>query len=369
MDTFAPDEATPFANEEALTGLEPQPEEVLAMGRYLGIGIDRGEQYLLSVAREAVAAPVLAPWQEMEDAQGNPYFYNHRTKESTRRHPLDTKFLHLVAEMRQLVHPGAPDDRYCRTWMAFEGGEEGSYFYNFMDGRTSTEQPPAQDMIEPVPREMLPVYDTESFGVNLDVPGGVPSTRPVIRPDLVNRDGVVRELVFKSWWSEDKEEPSLGNNMIAGGGLKKRYITIKFDIYAQTFKIHLDNEEAVSLFNLMSVTAKNGLPIQCWDLHVGAKLNMLGKTTTLMQGDLATLNWLEKHNVRLRGIKAALERDLKKYETRALAAAVTFTKGPNTKGGTSLRALMEQIEKLCATLAQFRPSLARKYASQAAQPP
>lgn len=87
------------------------------------------------------------------------------------------------------------------------------------------------------------------------------------------------------------------------------------------------------------------------------------------QGDLATLNWLEKHNVRLRGIKAALERDLKKYETRALAAAVTFTKGPNTKGGTSLRALMEQIEKLCATLAQFRPSLARKYASQAAQPP
>lgn len=99
----------------------------------------------------------------------------------------------------------------------------------------------------------------------------------------MNRDGVVRELVFKSWWSEDKEEPSLGNNMIAGGGLKKRYITIKFDIYAQTFEIHLDNEEAVSLFNLMSVTAKNGLPIQCWDLHVGAKLNMLGKTTTLMQ--------------------------------------------------------------------------------------
>lgn len=71
MDTFAPDEATPFANEEALTGLEPQPEEVLAMGRYLGIGIDRGEQYLLSVAREAVAAPVLAPWQVCDAEVGS----------------------------------------------------------------------------------------------------------------------------------------------------------------------------------------------------------------------------------------------------------------------------------------------------------
>ena len=88
-----------------------------------------------------------------------------------------------------------------------------------------------------------------------------------------------------------------------------------------------------------------------------------------VQANLESLNWLEKHNKRLRGIKAALEKDLRKYETRSLAAAVTTTKGKQCSGGTSLRALMEQVEKLCATLAQFRPSLARKYAVQAAQPP
>lgn len=59
----------------------------------------------------------------------------------------------------------------------------------------------------------------------------------------------------------------------------------------------------VSLYNLLSVTAKNGRPIQCWDLHVGAKLNLLGKSTTLMQGSQLTLDWLDRHTKRLTKIK------------------------------------------------------------------
>ena len=89
----------------------------------------------------------------------------------------------------------------------------------------------------------------------------------------------------------------------------------------------------------------------------------------ISQANYETQAWLEKHNKRLRAIKAALWEDLRKYETRPLAAAVTYTKGNKLAGGTSLRALMEQIEKLAATLAQFRPKLARKYAMQAAKPP
>jgi hypothetical protein len=53
----------------------------------------------------------------------------------------------------------------------------------------------------------------------------------------VNRDGILRELVFKSWWSEDTEREDSGNNESAGGLLQKRYLTIKFDIYAQTFEV------------------------------------------------------------------------------------------------------------------------------------
>jgi hypothetical protein len=57
---------------------EPSPEELVSMGQYLGIDVENGESYLMGVAREAVIAPVLAPWQELEDENNNPYFYNHR---------------------------------------------------------------------------------------------------------------------------------------------------------------------------------------------------------------------------------------------------------------------------------------------------
>ena len=33
--------------------------------------------------------------------------------------------------------------------------------------------------------------------------------------------------------------------------------------------------------------------LECWDLHVGARLNILGRCTTLMQCNLLTGKWLE----------------------------------------------------------------------------
>jgi hypothetical protein len=61
----------------------------------------------------------------------------------------------------------------------------------------------------------------------------------------VNRNGVLRELTFKSWWVEDNEQPNCGNGMSTGGCLRKRYVTISFAIYAQSFSLHLDNDESV----------------------------------------------------------------------------------------------------------------------------
>uniref|UniRef100_A0A7S0WN84 WW domain-containing protein n=1 Tax=Pyramimonas obovata TaxID=1411642 RepID=A0A7S0WN84_9CHLO len=359
------DPSDPGALKSGMAETEPSPEEVVSMGQYLGVNVETGESYLMAVAKEAVIAPVLAPWQEMEDENGNPYFYNHRTKQSTRRHPLDTKFLRLVSQLRQKQ---VTDDSSRQTWMQFSNTGK-VYYYNFLDGSTSETCPDGAE-IPSLAKDFIPAYDASNFGVDTEIPGGAPSTRPRPKPDIVNRDGILRELVFKSWWTEDSEKPDRGNSETAGGVLEKRYMTIKFDVYAQTFEIHLDNEELVRLYNLSSVTAKNGKPIQCWDLYVGAKLNLLGKTTTLMQGDLNTLHWLDKHAKRLRKIKASLQGELRKYETRALAAAVIYEKGvPGRKGATSLRALLEQVEKLCATLAQFRPSVAQRYANQATAPP
>ena len=83
------------------------PEEVSAMGAYLGVNLEAGEHFLLAVAKEAVVSPVVPPWEELEDDRGNPYFFNHRTRASTRRHPLDAKFLKLVRTYRDSPPEGA----------------------------------------------------------------------------------------------------------------------------------------------------------------------------------------------------------------------------------------------------------------------
>ena len=44
-------------------------------------------------------------------------------------------------------------------------------------------------------------------------------------------------LKFTSWWDEDKEESSLGNGSSAGGGLKRRYISLRFYTSNGTFDV------------------------------------------------------------------------------------------------------------------------------------
>ena len=113
--------AAPAATSEGAPAV-PQvllPEEVSAMGDYLGVNLEAGEHFLLAVAKEAVVSPVAPPWEELEDDKGNPYFFNHRTRASTRRHPLDAKFLKLVHTYRDAPPEGAKV-RECGV-MSFAG--------------------------------------------------------------------------------------------------------------------------------------------------------------------------------------------------------------------------------------------------------
>ena len=129
----------------------------------------------------------------------------------------------------------------------------------------------------------------------------------------------------------------------------------------------MDNDKEISLYNLTSVTAKNGLPVECWDLHIGAKLNLLGKSTTLLQGSMATVRWLDHHAKRLSKVKGLLQKHLAKYSTSTLPTSVTYSKGQvRTTGGASLRALMDQTEELRLMLARYRPKLADTIAVEVA---
>jgi hypothetical protein len=126
-----------------------------------------------------------------------------------------------------------------------EFGAEESTWYDFATGESATAPPDGALQVPGVDVDLLPVYDVGTLGMSPELPGALAFQRPLVRPDLVNRDGVLRELTFKSWWVEDNEQPNYGNGMSTGGCLRKRYVTVTFDIYAQSFSLHLDNDEAV----------------------------------------------------------------------------------------------------------------------------
>ena len=326
------------------------------------------EYGLLGAAREAVLAPVLSPWQELADEQGKPYFYNRTTKVSSRRHPLDSKFSKLVHALRR--EGGGEGAAGTGTWMKFqraagEGkdgkgeGEGAEYWYDFKTGRSAAALPRKAEQVPGVPADRVPQYDAYML------------TR---KPFMSNEERVanLEFLTFKSWWYDNKEEASLGDGSTAGGGLKKRYATVRFDLKHNTFDVILE-DAALMLSGLASLTAKRKQPVQCWDLHVGAKVNLLGKATTLNQCNGETLEWLEFHATQLKKLKERLDACLGKYQSRSLPAAIRFDKGHRrgrldrdalSPGGTSLRSMLDQIQQLIGAVGHFRPSLAEKFAVQ-----
>lgn len=196
----------------------------------------------------------------------------------------------------------------------------------------------------------------------------------------------LRFMTFNSWWTE------MGT---------KRYMELCFDLETELFQVILDKQVQVldcklsnnadyeSLYQVidkdtkvMSMHLHEKLSgnqhaeslrrphLQCWDLHVGCRVNVLGRPTTLMQCNLVTGQWLEYHADRLGRIKHALEESLRKYETVPMAAAFTSQKartgsGSRVKGSTDLRTLMNQIEALAMQLETYRPNIARSLLSLA----
>ena len=61
--------------------------------------------------------------------------------------------------------------------------------------------------------------------------------------------------------------------------------------------------ETVELRGIDTIVNRQGEKLECWDLHIGMKLELLGRKMTLMQADLVTVNWLEYQASKLRKIK------------------------------------------------------------------
>ena len=191
----------------------------------------------------------------------------------------------------------------------------------------------------------------------------------------------LRFLKFFAWWHE------MGT---------KRYMELCFDLETELFQVVLDKQVQVldpsivnqplkeSIFDVISTDTKvmsmhlheklsgnqhaeslRRPHLQCWDLHGGCRINVLGRPTTLMQCDLVTAQWLEYHSSRLELIKQAMQEALRKYETVPMAAAFGPQRGGRggpgggkQQGTTDLRTLLNQVEALGTQLEHYRPNMA-----------
>jgi hypothetical protein len=196
----------------------------------------------------------------------------------------------------------------------------------------------------------------------------------------------LRFLTFYSWWMESGT---------------KRYMEICFDLQSELFQLVLDktvaNLDLKMMYNPLyesmgAVTAQDTKVmsmhlheklsgnqhaeslrrphLQGWDLHVGCRLNILGRPTTLMQCNLLTGKWLEYHADRLGRIKKSLAEMLRKYETVPVLAAIHGQKRPPVRGNgkqgaVDLRLQLNQIDALQIRLARYRPSHAAQLAALA----
>ena len=71
------------------------------------------------------------------------------------------------------------------------------------------------------------------------------------------------------------------------------------DLFTDVFSANDDQELIIPSGGsspILSVLTKNGQPAEVWDLHVGATLQVLGRTMTLLKADGETSAWIERHS-------------------------------------------------------------------------
>eukprot|EP00672_Neobodo_designis_P003580 CAMPEP_0174877646 /NCGR_PEP_ID=MMETSP1114-20130205/82260_1 /TAXON_ID=312471 /ORGANISM="Neobodo designis, Strain CCAP 1951/1" /LENGTH=179 /DNA_ID=CAMNT_0016113029 /DNA_START=48 /DNA_END=583 /DNA_ORIENTATION=+ len=136
---------------------------------------------------------------------------------------------------------------------------------------------------------------------------------------------VPEALEFESWWNER-------------GGLK-RYMSIVFIPAVGQFHVQVDDSKVPLT---VAISDRRGRPLQAWDLYVGATVDILGRSTTLMAASMRTVQWIDDNARRLWKIKEALERRVNKFRPKSHTALdygmfkpLARTKGgPATLGGT-----------------------------------
>ncbi len=310
------------------------------------------EPHLLWIAQDALNTPLPPDWQfEWNAAEGRELYRNTFTDQFSVKHPGDRVARRIVEQQRATTMVGAV--ALDGAWMKFYDLDGVQYFYSFTDEVRRARKPPASILIEK-PADFLELFDANDDN-SADEQSS--NANKLLWKSITNVNSIasIDVMEFKSWWSESKAGFDKGS--------ERRYVEIRFIVETGNFQILLDKSD--KMYTLSHIQGLHG-PLQCWDLHVGARINVLGRSTTLMQTSGFTLEWLEKHANRLSKIKSKLEKEICKYDRRlsksftAPVKRATVMRGGQKHGTKCLRTLMLDIDKRRIALAKFRPKLANK---------
>ncbi|GBG24882.1 Centrosomal protein of 164 kDa [Hondaea fermentalgiana] len=338
--------------------------QVAALAKAWGINPE-SEPRLLWIVLQALQTPLPPGWQVLHPLGSlHPLFRNVDTKEERDDHPGTSYFKELVQHERQQIEQlqrySALDADLdpAMAWIHFTfpykiKAEDGSqyraqvsYYYNFAAGKGQGMAPTLeQGVVLSDENGLLHSKTSQSFHVRQNLEKGVFANK---RTKPSKHGSKPETLCFKSWWNDGRARADK---------VVRRHIDIYFHVDSGNFQVIIEGAEKV--YTLSHGVGRHGT-LEAWDLFVGAKINILGRSTTLMQASSETVSWNESQAAELIAVRERLRKELRKYDCSMQRGALAKDCKALSRGGHNLRAYMIEIKMLGDNLAQYRPKVAQK---------
>ncbi len=102
-------------------------------------------------------------------------------------------------------------------------------------------------------------------------------------------------LVFYSWWNEESATPPELTRSGSGMGVR-RQVRLHYSPKAGIFQLFTDDSK---LPLSIAIEHADGTPVGAYELHVGTKLDVLGRPMTLRSASSKTIGWIDAEAKRL----------------------------------------------------------------------
>ncbi|TYZ58931.1 hypothetical protein PybrP1_010785 [[Pythium] brassicae (nom. inval.)] len=205
----------------------------------------------------------------------------------------DSYFQQQIRELRAYhVAAPPPDD----AWVEFEDSEGVPYYFDFVNENRRDTHPLVR-----LRDSAIGGGSGDSTSLSVVDPGVFERATALHKMSSMKNLEQLEILCFHTWWTEQSLQ----------GEARKRLAHIYFSVPTRHFQVVLEDTDDV--FTISHVVGLSGRPLAAWDLHVGARIAVLGRLTTLMQASLLTCQWLQLHERRLGEVKHQLQTELVKF--------------------------------------------------------